>query len=104
MGEVYRAHDPRLNRDVAIKVSSAQFSERFTREVRAVAALNHPHIRQPFENRYVLICRAASWYMDGYNHQRALNSRERVGRVFRNQNIIPFCNAPGGSPFELRAR
>ncbi len=44
MGEVYRARDPRLNRDVAIKVSSAQFSERFEREARAVAALNHPNI------------------------------------------------------------
>src|SRR5215469_14622130 len=44
MGEVYRARDPRLNRDVAIKVSAAQFSERFEREVRAVAALNHPNI------------------------------------------------------------
>lgn len=32
MGEVYRAHDSRLNRDVAIKVSDARFSERFTRE------------------------------------------------------------------------
>ena len=32
MGEVYRARDPRLNRDVAIKVSAAQFSERFERE------------------------------------------------------------------------
>jgi eukaryotic-like serine/threonine-protein kinase len=36
MGEVYRAHDPRLNRDVAIKVSNAQFTERFTREARAI--------------------------------------------------------------------
>jgi serine/threonine protein kinase len=44
MGEVYRAHDPRLGRDVAIKVSAAQFSERFEREARAVAALNHPNI------------------------------------------------------------
>src|SRR5712664_159916 len=35
MGEVYRARDPRLNRDVAIKVSAAQFSERFEREARA---------------------------------------------------------------------
>ena len=44
MGEVYRAHDPRLGRDVAIKVSKEQFSERFEREARAVAALNHPNI------------------------------------------------------------
>jgi Tol biopolymer transport system component/predicted Ser/Thr protein kinase len=44
MGEVYRAHDSRVGRDVAIKVSAAQFSERFEREVRAVAALNHPNI------------------------------------------------------------
>ncbi len=44
MGEVYRARDTRLNRDVAIKLSAAQFSERFEREARAVAALNHPNI------------------------------------------------------------
>src|SRR5689334_572337 len=44
MGEVYRARDPRLNREVAIKVSAAQFTERFEREARAVAALNHPNI------------------------------------------------------------
>jgi serine/threonine protein kinase len=44
MGEVYRARDPRLGRDVAIKISREQFSERFEREARAVAALNHPNI------------------------------------------------------------
>src|ERR1700683_2662242 len=44
MGEVYRARDPRLNRNVAIKVSAAQFSERFEREAQAIAALNHPNI------------------------------------------------------------
>src|SRR5260370_10811073 len=44
MGEVYRARDPRLNRDVAIKVSHERFSDRFEREARAVAALNHPNI------------------------------------------------------------
>ena len=44
MGEVYRAHDSRLNREVAIKVSIEQFSDRFEREARAVAALNHPNI------------------------------------------------------------
>jgi len=44
MGEVYRARDPRLNRNVAIKVSQERFSDRFEREARAVAALNHPNI------------------------------------------------------------
>jgi eukaryotic-like serine/threonine-protein kinase len=44
MGEVYRARDPRLGRDVAIKTSHQQFNERFEREARAVAALNHPNI------------------------------------------------------------
>jgi serine/threonine-protein kinase len=44
MGEVYRAHDDRVRRDVAIKVSNAQFTERFTQEARAIAALNHTNI------------------------------------------------------------
>src|ERR1700756_3483766 len=44
MGEVYRAHDTRLKRDVAIKASAEQFTERFECEARAVAALNHPNI------------------------------------------------------------
>ena len=50
MGEVYRARDTRLGRDVAIKVLPDQparetgFEERFSREARAVASLNHPNI------------------------------------------------------------
>ena len=44
MGEVYRARDTRLDRIVAIKTSKQEFSERFEREARAVAALNHPLI------------------------------------------------------------
>jgi len=44
MGEVYKARDTRLDRLVAIKVSKEQFSERFVREARSIAALNHPHI------------------------------------------------------------
>jgi serine/threonine-protein kinase len=44
MGEVYRARDPRMGRDVAIKISAERFSDRFSREVHAVAALNHPNI------------------------------------------------------------
>ena len=49
MGEVYRARDTRLNRLVAVKVSAAQFSERFEREARAIAALNHPNICQIYD-------------------------------------------------------
>src|ERR1700716_1224452 len=50
MGEVYRARDPRLGRDVAIKVVLAAFAaagervHRFEQEARAAAALNHPNI------------------------------------------------------------
>jgi serine/threonine protein kinase/tetratricopeptide (TPR) repeat protein len=49
MGEVYRARDTRLNRDVAIKVSDAQFSARFESEAKAIAALNHPNICQIYD-------------------------------------------------------
>src|SRR5512138_1689054 len=44
MGEVWKARDTRLDRTVALKISKDQFSERFEREARAVAALNHPNI------------------------------------------------------------
>ena len=42
--KLYRAHDSRVKRDGAIKVSTSQFSERFEREARAVTALNHSNI------------------------------------------------------------
>jgi serine/threonine protein kinase/tetratricopeptide (TPR) repeat protein len=59
MGEVYRARDTRLSRDVAIKFSDAQFSERFEREARAIAALNHANICQIYDigpNYLVMEC------------------------------------------------
>src|SRR5271154_1547000 len=55
MGEVYRAHDSRLNRTVAIKVLPPSFSadrdrlQRFAQEARAAAALNHPNILSIFD-------------------------------------------------------
>jgi eukaryotic-like serine/threonine-protein kinase len=55
MGEVYRARDSRLSRDVAIKVLPASFSadpdrlQRFAQECRATAALNHPNILSIFD-------------------------------------------------------
>jgi Tol biopolymer transport system component len=44
MGDVYRAHDVRLDRDVAVKTIKGPFTERFEREARAISSLNHPHI------------------------------------------------------------
>ena len=44
MGEAWKARDTRLDRTVAVKVSKADFTDRFEREARAAAALNHPNI------------------------------------------------------------
>src|ERR1700730_15150444 len=55
MGEVYRARDARLERDVAIKILPAQFSsdpvrkQRFEREAKSISCLNHPHICMLFD-------------------------------------------------------
>jgi serine/threonine-protein kinase len=46
MGEVWKAHDSRLNRSVAIKRLTAEHTQRFAREARAIASLNHPNICQ----------------------------------------------------------
>ncbi len=44
MGEVYRARDTRLGREVAVKVSAERFEKRFEQEARLIASLNHPNI------------------------------------------------------------
>src|SRR5581483_1085918 len=49
MGEVWKARDTRLERVVVLKISKQQFTERFEREARAIAALNHPHICQIYD-------------------------------------------------------
>lgn len=52
MGEVYRARDNRLNREVALRILSAEFAadperlQRLARKAQTLAALNHPHIAQ----------------------------------------------------------
>src|SRR5215470_4491942 len=49
MGEVWRARDTRLGRYVAVKISAQQFTDRFEREARVIAALNHPSICTLFD-------------------------------------------------------
>jgi serine/threonine protein kinase len=64
MGEVYRAKDTRLDRVIAIKVlpthlaDKADLRERFDREARTVASLNHPHICTLFD----------IWQQDGIDY------------------------------------
>jgi serine/threonine protein kinase len=67
MGEVYRAKDTKLGRDVALKILPASFTNdpervaRFRREAQVLASLNHPHIaqihwlRQP-TSRWSVLC------------------------------------------------
>jgi hypothetical protein len=70
MGEVYRAHDSRLDRTVAVKVLPASFSadrdrmQRFAQEARAAAALNiHPNILSIFDigDEKAHLCRLRTW-------------------------------------------
>jgi eukaryotic-like serine/threonine-protein kinase len=67
MGEVYRARDPRLGRDVAIKTllgaapADAARLHRFEQEARAAAALNHPNIVTIYSSNAATICRSSPW-------------------------------------------
>lgn len=49
MGQVWKARDTRLDRIVAVKLAKEDFTDRFEREARSVAALNHPHICQLYD-------------------------------------------------------
>jgi serine/threonine protein kinase len=49
MGEVWKARDTELDRDVALKVSKAEFTARFKQEARTIAAFNHPNICQIYD-------------------------------------------------------
>ena len=99
MGFVYRARQPGLDRTVALKILSPElgddptFAERFSREARALAKLNHPNIVQVFEHGeggdffYLLM-----EFVDGVNLRQAM----RAGRFTPEQAlaIVPgICDA-----------
>ncbi len=85
MGEVYRARDTRLGREVAIKVLPAEVADdaerlrRFEQEARAVSALNHPHILTVFdfgtENGTTYL---VTELLDGRSLREALQSGEAI--------------------------
>jgi eukaryotic-like serine/threonine-protein kinase len=82
MGEVYRARDTRLNRDVAIKILPASFSadpdrlQRFAQESRAAAALNHPNILSIYD---IGEDRGAPYVVSELLEGESLRERLRVG-------------------------
>src|SRR5215211_7944445 len=77
MGEVYKARDTRLDRIVAIKVLSETIAadpdlrQRFEREARAIAALNHPHICTLHDVGTTTAPRSSSWNIWMARHSRA---------------------------------
>ena len=91
MGEVYRAHDPRFGRDVALKIlpdsvaKDAEALSRFTREARALAALSHPHIVTIFSTEEAGGLRFLTM---------ALVEDGREGLTLRFRRSLPFRTRP----------
>src|ERR1700741_2944214 len=94
MGEVYRARDARLNRDVALKVLPEIFSKdaermaRFEREAQVLASLNHPNI-------------AALYGLEESNGVRALVMELVEGPTLAERIATRADGHPGGGPIPL---
>jgi hypothetical protein len=99
MGEVWRTRDPRVNRDVAIKVSDARFSERFAREAKAIAALNHPNICQIYDvgPDYIVM-----EYIDGVPPRAPLAMAEAVGLALGVAAALEEAHAKGVTHRDLK--
>ncbi|HEY6769891.1 MAG TPA: protein kinase [Candidatus Sulfotelmatobacter sp.] len=99
MGEVYRARDGRLNREVAIKILPASFSadpdrlQRFALEARAAAALNHPNILSIFD---IGDDQAAPYVVSELLEGETLRDRLRNGPVSTRKAIDYACQVASG--------
>ena len=83
MGEVYRALDARLGREVAIKISQERFSARFEREARAISSLNHPHICTLYDvgpNYLVMELVEGETLRDWFKHAPAMGPSLEIAR------------------------
>jgi Tol biopolymer transport system component len=81
MGEVWRALDPRVGREVAVKFCLFGFSERFDREVRTIASLSHPNICTLFDvgPNYLVMELITGWSLDQIIPKKGL----RLGEALR---------------------
>ncbi|MDZ4799729.1 MAG: protein kinase [Bryobacteraceae bacterium] len=92
MGEVWKARDTRLDRIVAIKFSHAQFTERFEREARAIAALNHANIAQIYDvgENYIVM-----EYVDGAPLSPTDSTRRAVELIAQVADGLAAAHATG---------
>src|SRR5918994_2847050 len=105
MGEVYRARDKKLDRDVAIKVlpqsvaADPDMLARFEREAKAVAALSHPNILSIFDfGMQNGISYAVMELLEG----ETLRGRLEIGPITQQQAVDYALQVPGGSPRHTR--
>ena len=101
MGEVYRAHDTKLNRDVAIKVLPDFWDDeerlaRFTREARMLASLNHPNIAAiyGFEESGDLRALVSSWSRARISPNGSLVERFHSTKRCRSRNRLRRHSTP----------
>ena len=93
MGEVYRARDTKLDRDVALKVLPQAFTDdpdrlaRFEREAKVLASLNHPNIGHIYGLKKLRVRRRSSWNWLKGRHWRIGSRRGRSRLMKRCQSL-----------------
>ena len=110
MGQVYRARDTRLERQVAIKVISASAAgndaalERFQREARAIAALTHPHICTLYDVGRERTSSSSSWNTSKARRWPPVLGGESRVRKRSLRHADATARAGGGSTRQLGCR